>query len=79
MIDDLFGDNDEIDDDGSDDDSADIAQLQLNCQSEFKQYLALAKSYKRTDKGVCPLLWWGIHIRQLKLVAPVARKWLGVL
>ena len=54
------------------------ANLKIHCLSEFKLYLELAKLYiQDKSKKKCPLLWWRKQSITLKLLAPVARKWLG--
>ena len=54
--------------------------LKLQCLSEFKTYLEVARSYVgEKSMKQCPLEWWKYNQNALKLLAPVARKWLGCL
>ena len=82
MLEALFGDDDDDEDEhaGSDlDESAIATQLKLRCISELKRYLSHSKHYRRAEKGSCSLLWWSVNRHTFKLLAPAARKWLGVL
>ncbi len=62
------------------DEAEDVATLKLQCINEFKVYLDVAKLYvKDKSKDKCPYKWWKHHQSSFKLLAPVARKWLGCL
>ncbi|MCP4237537.1 MAG: hypothetical protein GY770_28820 [Aestuariibacter sp.] len=61
------------------DEAEDVAALKLQCVNEFKMYLDVAKLYvKDKSKDKCPYKWWKHHQSSFKLLAPVARKWLGL-
>ena len=61
-------------------DAEEEASLKLRCIGEFKAYLEMSKVYVNDkSKNKCPLGWWKHHWHSFKLLAPVARKWLGCL
>lgn len=80
MINDLLGGLRPDDgDDGSDlESTGDEASLKLDCVNELKSYVQIAK---RTAlyRDKCPRMWWKANQGPFKLLAPVARKWLGCL
>jgi hypothetical protein len=62
------------------DEAEDQATLNLRCLAELKMYIDVAKAFV-SDKSTsnCPLQWWKENKSSFKLLAPVARKWLGCL
>lgn len=62
------------------DEAEDQATLNLRCLAEFQTYLDAAKAFvNENSKSKCPLQWWKENKSAFKLLAPVARKWLGCL
>ncbi len=62
------------------DEAEDVAALKLQCINEFKMYLDIAKLYvKGKSKDKCPYKGRKHHQSSFKLLATVARKWLGCL
>ncbi len=81
MIQELFGRGNPNDEETTSlDEAEDMAALKLQCINELKIYLDVAKLYvKDKFKDKCPYKWWEHHQSSLKLLVPVARKWLGCL
>ncbi len=79
MIDDLLGECVSDEDNESDlDSTGDDAALKLDCVNELKSYVQIAKR-TALSREKCPRSWWKVNQGPFKLLAPVARKWLGCL
>lgn len=80
MIRELLGEDNDEDETSGFHGAKEESLLRIQCINEFEAYLEVARVYVK-DKSIdkCPFRWWNQHYHNFKLLAPVARKWLGCL